>query len=159
MRKPTAIRKQDRTRGAALAANWLEDDQQSADVWATARAMLAIQEAAREVLPGPLADACQVARMERQRITLAVPSAAYAAKLRQLAPRIAHLLAGKGWNIQEITVKVHAGLPRQRTESATQRDVVPLGENALQAFDDLRHSVRPGPLADAIERLLAHHRR
>ncbi len=34
----------------------------------------------------------------------------------------------------------------------------PLDERALGAFETLHGNLRPGPLADAIKRLLAHHR-
>ncbi len=155
--RPFTARAQNKAQPATLAVNWLGHDQHAAGVLAAARNMLAVQEAARQALPAALASACQVARIERQRITLAVPSAAYASKLRQLAPRIVQLLAGKGWDVQEIIVSVQASLSRRPAKAAA-RDVAPLDSNALQAFDELRGNLRPGPLADAISRLLAHHR-
>lgn len=155
--RPSTTRTYDNAQPATLAVSWLGNDQQGASVLAAARNMLAVQDAARQALPPALADACQVARIERQRITLAVPSAAYASKLRQLAPRIVQLLASKGWDVQDISVRVQAGLPWAPAKPA-ERSVAPLDSNALQAFDELRSNLRPGPLADAISRLLAHHR-
>jgi hypothetical protein len=157
MHRSTAAHFQGKTPPATLAVSWLGNDQQGASVLAAARNLLSAQEAVRESLPPALARACQVARIDRQRLTLAVPSAAYAAKLRQLAPRIIQLLASRGWDLQDVNVRVQAGLPWGQ-EKAVAREVVPLDNTALQAFDTLRDNIRPGPLADAIARLLAHHR-
>jgi hypothetical protein len=120
--------------------------------------LLAVEHAAKKILPPALAQVCRVARIEQQQITLAVPSAAYAARLRQLAPRIVQLLTGSGWNLNEINIKVQAGLLQNQTKAATPKEVAPLDENALKAFEDLQNSLKPGPLADAVKRLLTHHR-
>jgi len=142
---------------ATLAASWLVGDQQGAQVLGAARRLLEAEQIARAALPPPLAAVCKVARIERQQITLAVPSAAYASKLRQLAPRIVRLLHESGWNLNEIQVRVQAGLWQSQTKTAA-RQVIPLDNAALDAFDELRDNLRPGPLADAIGRLLNHHR-
>ncbi|WP_268593257.1 flagellar hook-length control protein FliK, partial [Escherichia coli] len=83
-----------------------------AGVLATARNHLQIQYAVAAILPAPLGSVCQVGKLENQRLQLVVPSAAHAAKMRQLAPRIAQALADQGWNLNEIAVKVQAGLPK-----------------------------------------------
>jgi len=102
---------------------------------------------------------CVVAKLETPRLQLAVPSAAHAAKLRQLAPRIAQALNTQGWNLNEIAVRVQAGMPRPGAKAPRPpKEAEPLGETALNAFETLKENVRPGPLADAIARLLAHHR-
>jgi len=141
---------------ATLALSWLGSDQQGAQVLATARHLMAVEQAAKKALPPALAKVCKVARIERQQITLAVPSAAYAAKLRQLAPRIIQLLNNSGLNLNEVSVKVQAGLWQSQTKTAP-REVVPLDAAALQAFEVLHSGLRAGPLADAVQRLLKHH--
>ncbi|AIT26820.1 hypothetical protein D558_2158 [Bordetella holmesii 44057] len=35
---------------------------------------------------------------------------------------------------------------------------MPLGDTALKAFEDLQQQLTPGPLADAVTRLLRHHK-
>src|SRR5690606_12780721 len=142
---------------AALAVSWLGADQRSAEVLRTARAMLDVEAVLQGALPRALAHGCRVARLDRQALTLAVPSAPYAAKLRQLTPRLIATLNGQGWNLNQIIVTVQADLLRSETKSAL-REALPLDERALQAFDALKANVRPGPLASAIERLLQHHR-
>src|SRR5690606_20385820 len=95
-------------------------------VLTTARMLIAIEHAAKKVLPPALAQVCRVARIDRQQITLAVPSAAYAARLRQLAPRIIQLLTGDGWNLNELDVRVQASLLQNKIKAAPAREVVPL---------------------------------
>ncbi|MGB6106144.1 MAG: DciA family protein [Pusillimonas sp.] len=143
---------------ATLAVSWLGSDQHGAQVLMAARNLIAAEQAAKQALPPALAAVCKVARIERQHITLAVPGAAYAAKLRQVAPRVLQLLNGSGWNLNEISVKVQAGLGQNQTKSAP-REVIPLDDAALEAFETLRSGLRPGPLADAVQRLLRHHQR
>ena len=120
--------------------------------------LLSIEQVTKKVLPPALAQACRVARIDEQRIILAVPSAAYASKLRQLAPRIAELLKASGWNLNEIIVKVQAGLLQTRTKTTPPRQITPLDAKALNAFEELQNNLTPGPLADAVQRLLNHHR-
>ncbi|ARP88540.1 DciA family protein [Bordetella genomosp. 9] len=141
------------------ALGWLGHDARGAGVLATARLHLQIQRAVAAAVPPALGAVCRVARLEHDRLQLAVPSAAHAAKLRQMAPRIAQALQAGGWNLNEIAVKVQAGLPGAGTKPARPpKEAVPLDETALNAFQALRETLHPGPLADAVERLLRHHR-
>jgi hypothetical protein len=141
------------------ALGWLGNDAQGAGVLETVRRHLQIEQVMATVLPSGMETVCRVIKLDGVRLQVAVPSAAHAAKLRQLGPRIGHALTGRGWNVTEIDVKVQAGIrdigakkPRPAKEA------VPLGESALQAFQDLHDNVRPGTLADAIAKLLAHHK-
>jgi hypothetical protein len=141
------------------AMGWLGHDTRGAGVLATARLHLQVQRTVAAVVPPVLGAVCRVARLEADRLQLAVPSAAHAAKLRQMAPRIAQALQAAGWNLNEIAVKVQAGLPGPGTKAARPpREAIPLDETALGAFEALRETLNPGPLADAVARLLRHHR-
>lgn len=139
-----------------LALTWLRTDQHGASVLTTAKNLLAAEQEARRVLPPGIADVCRVARIEGQQITLAVPSAAYASKLRQLAPRVLVRLNDAGWNLNEISVRVQGSLAQSVTEPP-QRQAEPLGAIALEAFGRLHAGLTPGPLSDAIQRLLKRH--
>lgn len=146
-------------RGENTAMGWLGHDARGAGVLATARLHLQIQRTVAAAVPPVLGAVCRVARLETDKLQLAVPSAAHAAKLRQMAPRIAQALQAAGWNLNEIAVKVQAGLPGAGMKpSRPPRETIPLDETALGAFETLRETLNPGPLADAIERLLRHHR-
>ncbi|ARP96433.1 flagellar hook-length control protein FliK [Bordetella genomosp. 13] len=152
-------RSQSSRRSGETALGWLGLDMRGAGVLATARMHLQIQQAVAAILPPGLGAVCVVARLESQRLQLAVPGPAHAAKLRQLAPRIAQALAAQGWNLNEISVKVQAGMPRPGAKAPRPPKLAqPLGPTALDAFESLGRNVRPGPLADAIARLLQHHK-
>lgn len=143
---------------ADLAIQWLSSGGPSADVLATARYLLDLERATHKALPAGLAQACKAARIDGQQMTLAVPSPAHAAKLRQLAPSIAAKLSEQGWNISEVSVKVQARLSENRIKPLQAGNTQPLDTAALHAFDELSTRLRPGPLADAVRRLLNHHR-
>lgn len=141
----------------AQVLEWLGTDQKSSDVLATARQLLAAEALILDVLPAAMARRVKVARIDRQRLTLSVPGAAHAARLRQSAPTLIEHLGKHGWTVNEIVVRVNAGLPDTRAQT-TLRETRPLDAQALQAFAALEKNVRPGPLAEAISRLLKHHR-
>ena len=116
-----------------------------------------IRQAAQAVLPEGLGDACQVARLEDGCLTLAVPNASHAAKLRQLAPRLADALTRQGWNINEIKVRIQADIYGPALPTPPARETKPLDAQALHAFTALHDELQPGPLADAVARLLKRH--
>lgn len=140
------------------AIDWLSQGRQSADVLATARRLIELEQLARKGLPRNLAAVCRVARFEGQDLTLAVPSAAHAAKIRQLAPRIVQLLISNGWNLNQIKVKVQASLNQNVTKESYKKEANTLDEQALTSFENLYHNTPPGPLADSLKRLLERHR-
>ncbi|HEY0296892.1 MAG TPA: flagellar hook-length control protein FliK [Bordetella sp.] len=161
MNKPFSPRPRSKAgRPQETALSWLGHDTRGAGVLATAQRHLQIQQALAALLPPGLGEVCAVIKLDNQRLELAVPGSAYAAKLRQMAPSLAQALATRGWLLNEIAVRIQAGMPRPGSRAARlPKTVQPLGADALQAFDDLGKSVRPGPLADAIARLLAHHKK
>jgi hypothetical protein len=160
MNKPVSYRpRSGPARRENTALGWLGHDARGAGVLATARLHLQIQQAVAAALPPGLGAVCRVARLDNQRLQLAVPGPAHAAKLRQMAPRIAQALQAAGWNLNEIAVKVQAGLLEAGTKAPRPpKEAEPLGEVALDAFEALQVTLRPGPLADAVARLLRHHR-
>ncbi|HCP77917.1 MAG TPA: DUF721 domain-containing protein [Pusillimonas sp.] len=140
------------------AIDWLGQSRQSADVLATARRMIEMEHIVSQAVPGNLARACRVARIDNHEITLEVPSAAHAAKIRQLAPRIVQRLGQHGWNINQLQVKVQAGLNQSATNMSRKKEVNPLDEQALTSFEELYRNTPPGPLADSLKRLIERHR-
>ena len=141
---------------APLALDWLNTDTHGAQVLATAQNLLDAEREVRRALPPAIAVVCRVARIEKHNVTLAVPSAAYASKLRQLGPRILTRLNDTGWNLNEVTVRVQGALV-QGPAPQTVRTAEPLGPTALDAFSQLNDALTPGPLSDAIQRLLKRH--
>lgn len=142
---------------ADTAIEWLGTDRHGANVLTMARNLLTLERALKTALPSGLAEACHVARLEDQRLTVAVPSAAYAARLRQLAPRTVAQLVRSGWNLTEIQVRVQASLLQSRMKKPLPKQSIPLDNKGLEAFRSLQENLRPGPLADAVARLIARH--
>ena len=135
--------------------DWLGHDPRGATLLASAQRLLQLETALLGCLPAALAARCKVAALDAQQLTLAVPGPAQAAKLRQLGPTLASRLQAQGWQVPAIRIRVMASLayvPQPRV-----RETVPLGERGLQAFADLHTQLHPGPLADAVARLLARH--
>lgn len=147
-----------RNQPGASALNWLALDTTGASLIATAQMLMQAEQVVRKALPPVLAHTCRVANIDRQCLTLAVPAAAHATRLRQLQPTILNALARHGWDLNRIEIRVQAGLMANASGNPP-REVQPLGRKALDCFADLQKKVEPGPLADAISRLLSHHGR
>jgi len=141
---------------AALALQWLVQDTHGASVLATAQNLMQAEQVIHKLLPPVLAYGTRVARIDRQCITLAVPAAAHATRLRQLTPRLLQALTEHGWNLNRVEIRVQAGLLAQ-TKVSVPRETQALDRQALNCFEQLSRNVAPGPLADAIDRLLMHH--
>lgn len=142
--------------GSTHLIGWLGHDSQSANVLATAQMHLNMRSAVVSVLPANMRSAFEVIKLDNQVLTLMVSSAAFAAKFRQLAPRVTAHMQKAGWNIAEIKLKVQGGLGLPEIVKSP-REARTLDETDLKAFEDLRTALRPGPLADAVAKLLKHH--
>lgn len=147
---------QGRQSSAAPALQWLALDATGASLMAKAQDLLQAEQVVRKALPPVLAHGCRVANIDRQCITLAVPGAAHATRLRQLTPSLLRALQARGWNLTDVEIRVQAMLGAPDT-TRPPREVRPLDRNALKCFHALHENVAPGPLADAIGRLLRNH--
>ena len=142
--------------GSTHLIGWLGHDSQSANVLATAQMHLNMRSAVVSALPANMRSAFEVIKLDNQVLTLMVSSAAFAAKFRQLAPRVTAHMQKAGWNIAEIKLKVQGGLGLPDIVKPL-REARTLDHTDLKAFEDLRSALRPGPLADAVAKLLKHH--
>lgn len=136
---------------------WLGRQAQSANIVATAMQYLALKALVTDALPPGLKHAFDVAKSERSSLVLIASNAAIGTKLRQLAPRILGHLQAKGHLVNEIQVRVSAQavVPAHQKAEKTAR---PLDEQDLKSFEQLQNSLAPGPLADAVTRLINHHK-
>ena len=140
--------------------SWLGHDARGAGVLATARLHLQVQETVASVLPPVLAAACRIMKIDGQQLQLAVPTPAHAAKMRQLGPTMGRALAARGWNVNTIDVRVQGNLQQLGApRPPAPREAQPLAESAIAAFETLHRTLAPGPLADAVAKLVAHHKR
>ena len=143
------------TKGAHL-IGWLGHDAQAASVLATAQLHLKLRAAVEQALPDTMRGAFEVLKIEQSTLTLMVSSAAFAAKFRQLAPRVITHIQAAGWNLLDIKLRVQGGLGIP-VAAQPPREARTLDQQDLKTFEALTHQLRPGPLADAVARLLAHH--
>jgi len=135
--------------------DWLGHDPRGAALLTSAQRLLQLETALLGCLPAALAARCKVAALDERQLTLAVPGPAQAAKLRQLGPTLAARLQALGWQVPAIRIRVMASLAYE--PEPPPRQTIPLGQRGLRAFSDLHTQLRPGPLADAVARLLARH--
>lgn len=142
--------------GSSHLIGWLGNDTQSASVLATAQLHLKIRAAVSTALPTPMRNAFDVVKIESNTLTLTVSSAAFAAKFRQLSPRVTAHIQAQGWNLTEIKLRVQGGIGLAPVVKPL-REARLLDEKDLKAFEVLNQQLRPGPLADAVAKLLRHH--
>ena len=142
--------------GSTHLIGWLGHDSQSANVLATAQMHLNMRRAVVGALPSNMRSAFEVVKLDNHVLTLMVSSAAFAAKFRQLAPRVTAHMQTAGWNITEIKLKVQGGLGLPEVAKPL-REARTLDQQDLKAFEELSCALRPGPLADAVAKLLRHH--
>lgn len=143
-------------RAGVQALDWLDHHPQGSGLLQTAHELLALQAALAGTLPAALARRTQVAQRNGTELTVMVPGPAHAARLRQMTPEIARGLRQAGWPIEQIVVRIDARATIHGAQKPL-RETQPLGPEALRSFETLGSQVAPGPLADAIRRLLSHH--
>ncbi|HHU94726.1 MAG TPA: DUF721 domain-containing protein [Alcaligenaceae bacterium] len=140
---------------ASPVMGWLAKDPQQ--LLQTAQRYLQLEQLVQQNLPSGLRH-CKVAHIDRQTVVLAVPSAAHANKLRQLTPTLLQRLQQHKWQLNQIQIQI---------QSVLFTGVKPLGEvrkggagidaTGLEAFEQLRKELDAGPLASAVQRLVARH--
>ncbi|UOD50846.1 DciA family protein [Orrella daihaiensis] len=142
---------------ASHALEWAEQGQKTGTVLVTAQRLLALQDAISKELPAAMRKGFAVAQIKGSELTLIADHSALAAKLRQLQPTLLKSIQAAGWNAEILKIKVAT---RPNTPPATQarKAARPLDETDLNHFDALSSQLQEGPLADAVKRLLSHHR-
>ncbi len=153
---PTRRSRSSAKSGSSHLIGWLGNDTQAASVLATAQLHLKIRAAVSAALPLPMRGAFDVVKIENNSLTLTVSSAAFAAKFRQLSPRVTAHVQSLGWNLTEIKLRVQGGIGLPPVVKPP-REARTLDEQDLKAFEALNQQLRPGPLADAVSKLLRHH--
>lgn len=125
------------------------DDAQG--IVAEVRRLAALDRACREALPPTLGSQASVGSYLDGRLKIYATTGAVAAKLRQIAPRIAAGLRARGVEVTAIDVQVQAGIGKSAVREEPPRT---LPETAVAGLEALRRSMPPSPLRDAIAHLL-----
>jgi hypothetical protein len=140
------------------ALQWMDSDSQGASVLLTAQRLIAIEQSLCLTLPKSLNRGFAVSELSGKMLTLTVYNTAFAAKLRQFQARLVTHLQTEGWPIDEIRLRVSVQ-PRAQHVTPMQKQARNLDETDLGHFETLAGALRPGPLADSVQKLLARHRR
>lgn len=125
----------------------------------TAERYMALENEIRSFLPVGLQQ-CQVASIDGQRLTLAVPSAGHASKLKQLVPRVLSHLQQQQWKLTEIQIQIQSVLiSGLKPLGYVRQGGAGIGQSGLMAFEKLDEELADsGPLQHAIQRLLQRHK-
>lgn len=119
--------------------------------------MMALQRDCTTALP-TLFDGCTVMQFSAGHLTLSVPNAALAAKLKQRLPGLQESLGSRGWQVNAIRLRVQVNGQRAATAPAKQ---LAMPNAALQAFSALEHLLPSSPqsamLKEAVQAMLKRH--
>ena len=115
------------------ATDFLKRNDKMAALLPTAMRMASLQSDCAKALP-PMFGNCDVLSFEEARLLLAVPSSAMAAKLKQQLPKLQTALHQRGWQVEEIKLKVQ--VTRSMPPVVHTRQLV-LPTTAVTAFEEL----------------------
>ncbi|HVL74685.1 MAG TPA: DciA family protein [Noviherbaspirillum sp.] len=125
------------TRGTREAADFLRSHDRMAALVSVAERLAALDRDCASLLPTGFS-ACRVLHLDGGQLVLAVPGAAWAAKLKQQLPRLQDGLVKRGWQVNAIRLKVQGGNISLPTRPPKQL-VMPA--TARQAFQELESSL------------------
>ena len=136
-----------------LVENYLEAAEGAGSVLAHARLLMKLTHLYEGIAPAHLGQASSVANYKSGIIIIHAVSGAVAAKLRQMAPRLADEFSKRGIDCNEVQIKVQAREIQSQSRTSTQK---PLSLKTSRELADLAGSLPDSSLRSALETLLAH---
>ena len=144
------------------ATDFLRRNDRLASLLPAATRMASLQKDVKVILP-PMYAGCDVTSLQEGVLTLAVPSSAVAAKLKQQAPKLQATLQKKGWQIDSVKIKIQVGRALPPQQEMLKPSSLELPPTAVQAFEELGDALpdspQNAPLIAAIKRLAEKRRR
>lgn len=138
------------------ATDFLRRNDRLASLLPAATRMAGLQKDVKVILP-PMYAGCDVLSLQEGVLTLAVPSSAVAAKLKQQAPKLQATLQKKGWQVESVRIKIQVGRALPVQEAGLKPSTLELPPTAVQAFEELGEALPASPqnaqLIAAIRRL------
>jgi hypothetical protein len=137
------------------ATDFLRSNDKLAALLPTAMRVGNLQKDVRTILP-PMYAHCEVLSLQEGTLTLAVPSSAVAAKLKQQVPKLQTGLQKKGWQVGAVRIKIQVGraLPAQDEPKRSSLVLPPTAVDAFEALGNaLPASKQNAPLIAALKRL------
>lgn len=137
------------------AADFLRAHDRIAPLLSAVARLAALQEDCSRALPAMFAQ-CTVLQLDAEgQMTVAVPNAALAARLKQQLPKLQAAMLQQGWQVKTIRLKVQIGKIAEKPAVRGRQD---LPAHALSAFAALRTVLDDSPrnqaLKDAVDSLL-----
>jgi hypothetical protein len=120
-------------RTAVGATDFLRRDDKMAALLPAIQRMAALQKDCAAALPA-MFKYCEILAFEDGQLTLSLPNAALAAKLKQQIPKLQETLARRGWQVTGVKLKVQMSKPAEIKE---QMRSPALSAAAVAAFDQL----------------------
>jgi hypothetical protein len=121
-----------------------------------ARALLKVQAALDHALPAALAGHVRVMQLENSVLSLACDSGAVASRLRQQTDSLVASLGKRGIAASTVRVSVNPELLARYSHPVDKAGLPPA---ALDGLAHLNAEIEDGPLKEALDRLLRHHRK
>jgi len=123
------------------ATEFLRANDRMASLLPTAMRMARLQNDCAVVLPAMFSD-CEVLSFQEGVLTLAVPSSAIAARLKQQVLSLQASLQKRGWQVEAVKVKVQVARPVPEREQMRTLELPP---TAVQAFEQLGQTLEDTP--------------
>jgi hypothetical protein len=145
-------------RSAIGFSDFLRRDDKMAAMLPAIQRMAALQKDCATALPA-MFKYCEILAFEDGQLTLSLPNASLAAKLKQQVPKLQETLARRGWQVTAVKLKVQMSKPAEIKE---QMRSLSLSEAAVEAFDqlgtDLEQTSQNADLIAALRAMVARRR-
>lgn len=140
------------------ATDFLRANEKMAAILPAVTRMAALQKDCAAALPA-MFNACAVLQFTSDRLLLATPNAAVAAKLKQQLPKLQDYLIKRGWQVSAICLKVQAGKNIEKPSPPKQLMLPDQALSALASLDgELEDSPRNAALKAAVAAMIGRHR-
>lgn len=148
----------DSTRSAQGASDYLRAHDKMASLLPTVARMIALQKDCAAILP-EMFKACAVLQFDSDQLTLSIPNAALAAKLKQKLPKLQDALLQRGWQVSAVRLKVQVSNTLERPVAYKQLQLPTQAVSALAELNnELEESPRNAALRAAIDAMIRRHR-
>ena len=148
-----------RHRTAAGAPDFLRRHERLAALLPAVQRMAKLQQDCAQVLPTTFSF-CEIISFEAGQLVLSTPNASLAAKLKQQLPKLQEALANKGWQIDNIRLKVQ--MMRAMATPPVERRQLVIPDVGVDSFAELSEALEPtkqnATLIAALRNLVAHRR-
>ncbi|MBB3223687.1 DciA family protein [Pseudoduganella umbonata] len=146
-------------RTAVEATDFLRHDAKLAALLPAVQRMAKLQQDCAKVLPTAFSF-CEIISFEAGLLVLSTPNASVAAKLKQQLPKLQEALATKGWQIDNIRLKVQ--MMKAMTTPPVERRQLVIPDVGVESFAQLSEALEPtkqnATLIAALKNLVAHRR-